>query len=207
MKFIPDRSPVVLAGAWNRAIFTPEWVSKHLLDKQEEIEVQIAFGIDSSLRFQSDELTLQVLPRQVRIAPKGKESLPAIEECACRILGRLRETPLHAVGFNFSFDAPADPPTLRRLFKFDDTEALTKSGWSKQATTVMHQLTGDAIPGAVLQLLLEKKSDAVVQIALNVEWKTATPDNAAARLNGQIGTSFSAAVSLLNGVYQLELEP
>jgi hypothetical protein len=94
----------VLAGAWNRAIFTPEWVSARLFDNV-PTEFEVAFPT-LAMRFHGRDADLVVQPSRIEAVPKdaSDEALELASKLAQRVLHLLRETPVKAMGVNFNFE-------------------------------------------------------------------------------------------------------
>jgi|GEM_PF-5499116 len=66
MKPISDQFTVVLAGAWNRAIFAPEWVSKHLFEGA-EIDFEVGMGVGRIVATRLIAKDIILVPAQVRL--------------------------------------------------------------------------------------------------------------------------------------------
>ncbi len=98
----PDEVTIVLAGAWNQAIFTPDWVTRRLFPEVDRLDVELLFGGVSGIRFTTPEVVINVLPGRVQVAPaviRGP-SIEAAERVAIELLGALSETPMQARGIN-----------------------------------------------------------------------------------------------------------
>ena len=106
-----DQTTVVLAGAWNNAILSPAWVQRFVFQEQ---ATQVLVSLHSAigqLTFEGTDATLRPeLGRLVFTArKKEREVLGALETLSTRVLSKLPETPLRAVGANFAFSvAEAD---------------------------------------------------------------------------------------------------
>lgn len=98
-----DQCTVVLAGAWNRAIFTPQWVAERLF--RESVETLVQIEPPHVLKFQDATVTLIVAPERSQLAPRvdTDAAFSRMHEVALLLLGALPETPLGGVGVNFAF--------------------------------------------------------------------------------------------------------
>ena len=104
-----DNCNIVLAGLWNRAIFTPEWVGR-LLFKQVEVETLISIMPHMPIVYRNTQVAMEVAPAVVAFRPRtlNDECLRASENMAYKVLDTLRDTPLMGVGVNFGF-TDSDP--------------------------------------------------------------------------------------------------
>ena len=44
MRIVPDRWTLVIVGAWNQAIFTPQFVAQHIMPGPEAVQSEIEVG-------------------------------------------------------------------------------------------------------------------------------------------------------------------
>ena len=67
MKLVDNYMPLVIVGAWNKAIFTPQWVSEFVFNKA---EVQVQFPIDdftrSSMRFSANGIAFNIFEQRLQ---------------------------------------------------------------------------------------------------------------------------------------------
>lgn len=121
MKFIEDRTTLVLAGNFNPAILTPQWIAKHCMGYQEQQEFQVEMlapvggGIPARYLFDDfsyaaafSNVTLHLNSADVALAERSTEI------AAC-ILEKLPHTPIAGVGFNFGFSVAEPTDTLLQL--------------------------------------------------------------------------------------------
>src|SRR3954469_23799050 len=99
-----DTSGIVLAGYWNRMIFTPEWVGTNLFH-QENIETEIALLPIFPVIYKHPLVTLEASGVRLVFRPRRNtvEALALAEQMATRVLVDLPNTPLLGVGVNFAF--------------------------------------------------------------------------------------------------------
>ncbi len=107
---------IVIAGAWNVAILTPEGIKRRLfqLDQGTAIEVQVALDIGAPIKVKYENIVVQPSSRSLVISPlvQDIEHLGKSVEIAKRALSDLPETPLVAAGVNFRFLFPEIPNEL-----------------------------------------------------------------------------------------------
>ena len=106
MKFSPEifSSTIVAIGAFNPAIFSPDWLlTAGLIGEEDRNAANLTEGLLISKQvsaFETDWFGLQVLEDRFTLASKGALS-PAFRDLAQGILGMVPHTPVSAVGLNF----------------------------------------------------------------------------------------------------------
>jgi len=115
----------------------------------------------------------------------------------------LTHTPMIGVGFNFAFFEPKPSEALLDLFNSRDGLALGQAGWETAERRLVRKLTHDE---RVLNfsLLLEGH-----QVSFDFNFHKETPDSASAQIAvAEKHLSLrDAALSIMKGVYNLELIP
>jgi hypothetical protein len=204
-----DTWGIVLAGHWNRMIFTPEWVGANLFH-QEEIETEIMLMPIFPIIYRHNQVVMEASGAKLIFRPRfnTEASLEAAEMMAVTVLDDLPNTPLIGVGTNFSFTEKAPSRGLLELFNLGDARQIARTGWETPETKVTRRLTGE--PGTML-LTLGQDAEGVVNIDIN--FHTDTPGatkaaNTTARkaVAGQVVKLRDAALSFLHNTYKLQLE-
>jgi hypothetical protein len=198
---------LVLAGAWNTAILTPEWLTKHL--GVDGGSVQIEFPIGNPLlpiRYTFQNVRMVVVRDRLIIAPNANDPtvLARAETFAKKILNTLTHTPMSAVGVNFDFIEADAPTDLKNLFRAQDSTKLAGADFVVEATELRRQLRrGQGEP--VVNLTLRQ---AAPEIAIHVNFHKDAPDaaSAAAYLDGRIMKCRDLTMKFLHDVYSLDLE-
>lgn len=122
---------VVLVGAWNTAIFTPQWVTESLLDLPAgtAIEVQVPMLAGMPIRFIGDSVV--VVPADDRLVIDAKvptqDGLEAALSVARRAIEELPKTPLSAAGFNLRYRSDETPAQTATVLSSTADDALAKS--------------------------------------------------------------------------------
>lgn len=107
MKLVDNYMPLVIVGAWNKAIFTPQWVSEFVFNKA---EVQVQFPIDdftrSSMRFSANGIAFNIFEQRLQFNALKQEgdTYESIGEAALKICRMLCHTPLTSFGINHIFE-------------------------------------------------------------------------------------------------------
>lgn len=115
---------IVLVGAWNIAIFTPEWVKANLLPGV-DFKVFFPSMVGCSLKFQTELLAFCIEGNRLQFEVTKQESLQDAYVEIIRllriILRKLAHTPVNAVGTNYVYDFEAPFEVLNTL---QDNEPL-----------------------------------------------------------------------------------
>lgn len=162
----PGGWTAVLAGAWNKAIFTPSWIARQIFRQEEDIPVElaIAFGVDERImRFPSKNIALQVSDARIIVVPTDltDESLNTVNHTVESVLQVLLHTPITAVGFNFAFTTNEPGEELKRALSASDAEHLQEAGLTIRETKSAKTLVGVNVSGApTLNLTLTKEHES-----------------------------------------------
>ncbi len=100
---IKEIKHLVAVGAWNNAIFTPEWMKKFILSDYENINVEVPIAFNNSLRYTTEDFVFAIVNSRLEIMIKNNAQ-NAIS-CLRGILQKLIHTPIIGFGINFKFDA------------------------------------------------------------------------------------------------------
>lgn len=104
-----DKTSVVLAGAWNHAIFSPPWVATKVLGQPgAALQANVSFLATGGTVVEISPLgraSLRLLPGRLDVRPldPSAEALADIERIAIEVAKALPETPLAAIGINFGY--------------------------------------------------------------------------------------------------------
>jgi hypothetical protein len=199
---------IVLAGHWNRMIFTPEWVGARLFH-QEEVETQIALMPIFPVIYRHDLVILEASAIRLIFRPRfdTTEALELAERMAVTSLDDLPNTPLIGVGINFSFVEKDPPRGLVELFNLGDVRQIARAGWETRETKIIRKHVG---PLGTMQVTLGQDAEGV---GIDINFHTDTPGttdaaNKIAReaVVGRIVQLRNAALSFLHDIYKLRLE-
>lgn len=115
MKLIANETSLVIAGTWNPAILTPDWVVRHALQRDPEGQMIVQAEMDVGSVYQFPRFSLQdfmylARPDVLILSPStiSEDAFRLVEDCANRTLEQLTHTPITGIGHNFEFqeDAP-----------------------------------------------------------------------------------------------------
>lgn len=199
---------IVLAGHWNRMIFTPEWVGANLF-QQETIETEIALLPVFPVIYRHTLVTLEAGGGRLVFRPRvdSVHALDLSEQMAVTVLRELPNTPLMGVGVNFSFTETNPSDALLELFNLQDASYIAREGWEAPEIKLSRKLTGEH--GTMLLSLGYNG----VAVDVDINFHSETPGNtvaanAAARaaVEGRILRLKGAALDFLSSIYHLRLE-
>jgi hypothetical protein len=146
---------VVVVGAWNRAILTPQGISKRLFQLPPDAAVEVLVALDGLAPMRVVHGAMTVIPdsRQLIVQPDtpSLDGLSKAAEIATRAIASLPETPVTAAGINIRFRFSALPD--------DAIEAGNSSGFD-------HRLADSA---AKVFMRTTKRSLRWNQADLNIE--------------------------------------
>lgn len=202
---VPDlnRWSLVVAGAWNQAIFSDDWTLEHVFRGADKLESEVSLHADGSIarRFKGLDFRFTVFPLKVEFHPLANthDALARIERAAAQLLERLQDTPLTAFGVNFGFDA--DSEALTRAVTLLDAPLLTAAGCEVQSTRVRRRIV---YRGQVVNLQLSREGSLPVKIDFNHHFDARGSQNVRDQMNDSMVRSLEATRELLN-LYGLEL--
>ena len=158
MKIVPSETTLVVAGAWNAAILTPDWVIRHGLKRVPEqrdgtaVQVLIPagpFGVLEAPRFSLEGFSFTARSDALVLLPDATDdvSLRRVEELAANILTTLNHTPIAGIGHNFEFisdDPDRQWPEAFNSSQIDLIDA-SPSDWEAYRTVLATQFKCDQI--------------------------------------------------------------
>ena len=152
MKLIPDETSLVVAGAWNSAIVTPEWIQRFGLKKEPDqaspFQAVIPVGAGMFFefpRFNFDGMSVMVRPDAMLLTPSdlSEAKMDEIETVAANVVAELKHTPIGGIGHNFGFSD--ENPDIDFLTAFTDSQAAlvgaAPDGWNVSATLLSTTMT------------------------------------------------------------------
>lgn len=125
---------VVVVGAWNLAILTPDGIRKRLFNLPEGSAVDIEVAIDrpGAFRVRHDGVVVEPTPIALTITGEANdlESLGNACQVAMKALKGLPETPVSAVGINCKYQVPEMPNAVIDLLECGLDDVLSDGSHS-----------------------------------------------------------------------------
>ena len=200
-----DKWTIVLAGHWNRMIFTPQWVGNHLFPGVGELETMVSLLPVLPLIYRDPAVTVEVAQSRIVFKPRAPTDtlLQRAERMARTVLEELDDTPLVAVGVNFGFREPNPPNDVLNIFASPDSAELAIQGWEVQERQITRKLFQE---GTLLNLTLKYGPDGV---DCDFNFHTETTENETARhaVTDRVIGLKNAALELLDKTYHLQPGP
>jgi hypothetical protein len=204
-----DAFNVILVGAWNPAIFLPEWAKEHLADDKAKdviLAIPMQFG-NAPPRLTVD--AVNIYPSSGALMMDCVEyNDPTIDACArklSQISQLLPHTPVNAVGVNFRFWGDLnDSDLLAGLFTFGD---------AGRVDSAIYGLTGALVKRAfrisdttTLNLSMDSSS-AGLRVEFNFHSDVRRLSEAVNRTSAeQIRMARDQSVQFLHDVYGIDLD-
>lgn len=149
-----DRSDwnVVVVGAWNRSLFTPDRVRRHVLglESPAKLAVQVVLDFDEPPRISYENLVISADTRQLLVTTGVPtfESLHEAMRCASRAVSWLPETPFRAVGINVRLKVPLPSPAITKHLASDLDFPLSDTGYEiaqRSSTRMLRRSDGSVV--------------------------------------------------------------
>lgn len=128
----PFNWDIVVVGAWNPSILTPDWVREHMFEAPAgtSVEVQVALDRPAPMRIRHEGVT--VTPAADRLigacTSNDDDSIKQVGVVLGRAVLALPRTPLAAAGVNRRYRFNAIPPTVADVVCSPLDEKLTSNG-------------------------------------------------------------------------------
>jgi hypothetical protein len=159
---------VTLLGFWNRAIYTPSGISRHLflLPPTTPVQVSIPIDLPAPYQVQHEGQTVVVSSDRLVVTPVRPTfaSLASALEIGRRALDHLPRTPLVAVGINVRYKSDGPVPAL---------EEVAVNAWDERLSDLRLEIQERTITRAVrrdkgrINLTVTRKDDQTFLLALN----------------------------------------
>lgn len=168
MSVQPTDWSVVILGRWNRAIFTPDWIARHIFQTESSEAIQVEVALDEFVphRVTYNETTVIVPPGRLVIAPKTctLDRLNYARSLAVQALNKLPETPLAAAGWNVKYEVDdLSQDAFNLLMPPIDVE-LSDAQFELTNRTIRRTIT---FGNGVLNLTLTAGTDQATQVEFN----------------------------------------
>lgn len=198
---------LVIAGSWNRRIFTPNWMVENL-GFPGEMQIEVKF--ESPTR----EMLFQVGP--FRFSPQSQrivfafsqvtpEAVDHAKNIACRILTLLPHTPLAGIGWNLFYLAKEPTIQMTDALSAKDSNSLSDHGYEISSCNIRRTLI---CPGVLkennvrLNLSLSQGERGSITSHFHFHRDCRTSEDAIAFLNGcHFSEAVSTAEHIISNVY------
>lgn len=173
----PNNWNVVVSGAWNRAILTPDGIRKRLFKLAEGTPLQIEMAIDQPGMFSvgHDGVTVTPMSRQLDVSVQTNDvaSLVKASRIAATAIEGLPETPIVAAGVNFRFSLETLPDALLDLLKTTVNDAYSDEGYSIVGSLTQRSLEYSS---GVINIEIREEKDGAGTVLLNFHRASSSPE-------------------------------
>lgn len=131
MKLQNNYDTLVIIGAWNRAIFSPDWVQRFVFPG-EEIGIEIPLdNLDASPRFSSNDLSICVVNQKLvfNISNPTNDKFHQVGSKAISVCRALAHTPITCFGINHYFEGSKQEIEKSNIFDFSNFDVLQNKGY------------------------------------------------------------------------------
>lgn len=164
---------VVVNGAWNRAILTPDGIRRRIFDLPEATPIELEVAMDLPGTFMVGHDGIRVAPVIGRLeiidTRNTRAGLTRAAELACRAVRSLPETPMSAAGVNIRYSDADLPDSLIDLLKADLDVTLADNNYTVTKSDIFRTL--DLAPGAI-NLHLRHLADGSGTVEVNFHRET-----------------------------------
>lgn len=213
MQLSAGETTLVIAGAWNPAVVTPEWLLRYGLEQAAgapaaRIGALIPAGIGLVVdmpRYTIEDMTFSVRPDALvlQVAECTEEAFDRLERVAANILQNLSHTPVGGLGCNFDFKEDGPPPDSLATFTAANLPLTDEvpDTWSVRTSAITTSFSRDG--GLVnIQRVLQ---GGVLRVKFNFHFEVATANACHALLSGAppprlMWSSFVQAQALVNSL-------
>ncbi len=112
MNFKAENWNVVVVGAWNRAILTPQWIAKNMFKVPEgtALPVEVPINVRAPMKISHDGCGVIVHSSQLEVLTENADfhSLEKAKQLSLEAVNELNRTPFLAAGFNIRFLSEGD---------------------------------------------------------------------------------------------------
>jgi hypothetical protein len=203
-----DAFNIVFVGAWNPAIFSPEWAKANLaLDTEHEVVLAIPMQLALPPRLTVDDVNIYPGPNSLMLdcVTYNDASADACVAKFHRLAELLPHTPVTAMGINFRFwGEMAENAALAELFAFADAAHIDAGTYGLIEASIMRSYSLE--DGTKLNLKINSLLEQV-RIEFNFHSDVRSLGEAAERISEQKLRDFrQQAIALLDAVYKVALD-
>jgi hypothetical protein len=196
-------------GAWNQAIFSPEWVKANLAeDKERDVMMAMSFPVTAApVRITVDSINIYP-SAQILTLDAATVSDELMATCASKfrqIAALLPHTPVTGMGINFRFVGSVDDSAgLAELFTFPDAGNIDAAVFRAVSASIKR---GFALAdGRTLFLTLEN-ANGMLTVEFNFHGDVRTVEEMSNYLTPERPVQLKKmAIDFLSNVYDIDLE-
>lgn len=202
---------LVILGAWNPRIFTPEWLIRHIFAEGQgpdpDTQIKVEFPVQSGQPYRYSAAGIRIIPSlsRVLLAPldHSDATLGTLERAAVALLNALSHTPISAFGINFQFVEPHPENEILDLFQDDaDIGRYAATGNAVEERSFTRRLE---VNESRLTVAVAWGGDEGVVVDFNFHRDAGSCEQAVELLTGALARDLGTATAILTEVYHFEL--
>lgn len=200
MQLQSEATSLVIIGAWNPAILSPEWLVKEVYKKPEgeQLPVTMEFASIPGMPPRFTIMDTRFIPNidKLVISPHvfSKEALASIEEKAITILETLPHTPIAGFGENIGFTETNPTPEQLQLFRLNDNLAERFHITVENVSTTIK--TSLKLNGCILNLS-HQFSNGELKINFNFHYEVKSAREAVEKLRDTYVNNLNTAIDFM----------
>jgi hypothetical protein len=203
----PEAWTVVVQGAWNLRIFSPDWVAKNVFEGK-PMTMDVAIGpFQVPVRYKSTSDGVTLTPSADRlvfgVVKADVTSMLAAEAGAQRVLALLKHTPIMAIGVNVGYYEDTASEWVHKLFGMHDIDGLSHAGCDIKLSNITRSVERN---GDVINITIALDGEGRTEVLMNFHKETPSNEDALARLSGSAKSGIDGARELLTNAYGAILE-
>ncbi len=161
MRLKSGYNPLIIVGSWNKAIFSPEWITKYLFPST---QVQIEYPINNSnasIRFRANNIALNIIDQRLLFYTEAHtdEVFDLIGETAISLCRFLPHTPVTSFGINHIFESSKEEVLEQHLFDISDNRMIEDHGYTIQSIKTIRTIQ---LEDCILNLSYTQEGETVV---------------------------------------------
>ena len=204
MKIRDSYNPLIIVGAWNKAIFSPEWISKYIFNGAElNVEVPIN-NTNASLKFHAKEIALNIVDQRLIFYAKSHNDdlFDLVGETALNLCRFLPHTPVFSYGINHVFEASTEEVKHKGILDIADNQKLN----DEYSIIGIKTIRIIKLPDCKLNFTCSQNEDTII-FDFNFHYDIASLENFIQEFDAKkINQKKMEAIQLLHNVYGLTIE-
>lgn len=209
MQPINGEYSIVVLGAWNPSIFSPEWIEKYLIGEEEAVDIQIAFPLDDATaprKISFKDISLFPGRRKMDLIPDvpSKDNLEYCASVLTKLFDLLPHTPVSGFGINFGFLENNLSQQLSDLFDLSDEISLI-ANYIPKSSSIARKIVKEHENYSINLTFSEANGNISVKINFHFDITSTSRGKEVLEAN-VVENCFNEALELLNGVYGIAVD-
>lgn len=198
----PSQWNVLIIGAWNPAILSPDGIRRRLFNLPDNTPIDLELAVDRPGHFRVAHNGMVVVPtmNSLEVFPRISDALSLQRACelAALALMQLPETPVTAAGVNIRYDFTELPDAIHDLIKASVDDFLSDRSFKIEKKVALRTLTynpgvlnlqiTEGTPGGTVEFNFHRESSSSDELR---DWLAKAPEfvKAAEQLVSTIGVN------------------